>query len=243
MANALFIDIGSTTTDIVAIREHEVEYSGYTDEERLIEKELVYCGVVRTPIFAICKSALIKNLQVPIINEYFSNTADVYRLTEELAEYADLSDTLDGGNKDIKSSAIRLARMFANDAKPDEPGELDVWRKVAKQVRGAQLQMIKDASRHQCMKKDITLTMPIVGAGVGRFLIKDIAQQLGREYVDFETLFDLSTSNDGHSDGLRDDSDNGYSVGDCAPAAAVACLASSKGSSLNFSITSGSSHL
>jgi probable H4MPT-linked C1 transfer pathway protein len=228
VANALFIDIGSTTTDIVAIHEHQAVYSGFTDEERLVAKELVYCGVVRTPIFAICKSALIKSIQVPIINEYFSNTADVYRLTEELAEHADLSDTLDGRDKDIMASAVRLARMFANDAKQDE---LSVWRDVAKQIRNLQIQMIKDACRHQFMKKNVDLKTPIVGAGVGRFLIKDIAQQLGRDYIDFETLFDVKTSSDGPSDG--------YSVGDCAPAAAIACLASS----LESSSTLGSSHL
>ena len=235
VANALFVDIGSTTTDIVAIQDNQVVYSGYSDQERLISKELVYCGVVRTPIFAICNSALIKNLQVPIINEYFANTADVYRLTEELAKHADLNDTLDGRDKDKMASAVRLARMFANDAKPNELGELELWRNVAKQVRSAQIQMVKDACRHQCMKKNVSLTTPIIGAGVGRFLIKDIAQLLGREYIDFETLFEIETSNDGLSDGMGDglsdgmgdESSNGFSVGDCAPAAAVACLASS----------------
>ena len=167
--NALFIDVGSTTTDIVVIRENQVDYSGYTDAERLVAKELLYCGVVRTPIFAICKSALIKNLQIPVINEYFANTADVYRITEELAEHADLGQTLDGNHKDVSCSAIRLARMFANDAKQDELG---VWKNVAKQIRGAQLQLIKDTARYQCLKNNITLETPIIGAGVGRFLIK-----------------------------------------------------------------------
>lgn len=232
LSNALFVDIGSTTTDIVAIHEHQAVYSGFTDQERLVSKELVYCGVVRTPIFAICKSTLINNIQIPIINEYFSNMADVYRLTEDLAKHADLSDTLDGRDKDMAGSAVRLARMFANDAKQDE---LSVWREVAKQIRNVQIQMIKDACRHQCMKKNVNLKTPIVGAGVGRFLIKEIAKQLGREYIDFETLFDLGVSKDESSVGLSD----GYSVGDCAPAAAVACLASS----LKSSSSSGNCHL
>ena len=144
--NALFIDIGSTTTDIVEVRDHEVANNGYTDEQRLIEKELVYCGVVRTPVFAIIKAAQVKGQSIPIINEYFANTADVYRLTRELPTYVDLGETLDGRNKDVASSATRLARMFANDAKQDER---DTWHEVASQVRNAQVQMIKDACRHQ----------------------------------------------------------------------------------------------
>ena len=208
--NALFIDIGSTTTDIVEVRDHKAVYAGYTDEQRLIARELVYCGVVRTPIFSISKSALVKEQQIPVINEYFANTADVYRLTNELSAYADLSDTLDGRAKDIPSSAARLARMFANDAKEEE---LEVWQKVAKQIRAAQVQIIKDACRHQFMKKNVSLATPIVGAGVGRFLVRDLAQQLGREFIDFEEFFDLSELS------------SEFGVGDCAPAASVACLA------------------
>jgi len=210
LSNALFIDIGSTTTDIVEIRDHKAAHIGYTDEQRLIAKELVYCGVVRTPVFAIIKSAQIKGQQIPVINEYFSNAADVYRLTEELPEYADLGETSDGRNKDAISSAMRLARMFANDAKQSE---LDTWREVARQIRSAQLQLIKDACRHQLMKKNLSLNTPIIAAGVGRFLVKDLASQLGRDYIDFDELFEARS----HS--------NGFSIGDCAPAASVACLA------------------
>lgn len=208
--NALFIDIGSTTTDIVEVRDHKVSYSGYTDEQRLIARELVYCGVVRTPIFAICKSAQVKGQQIPVINEYFANTADVYRLTDELAAHADLSETLDGCDKDVLGSAVRLARMFANDFKQ---GEIDVWKDVAKQIRTFQVQVIKDACRHQFMRKNVPLSTPIVGAGVGRFLVRDLAQQLGREYIDFEQLFETDSLN------------SEFGVGDCAPAASVACLA------------------
>lgn len=208
--DALFVDIGSTTTDIVNIHDYKANYLGYTDAERLVAKELVYCGVVRTPVFAICKSAQVNGQQIPVINEYFANSADVYRLTNELASYADLSDTLDGRDKSIANSAARLARMFANDAKRDE---LNVWRMVAKQIRDVQLQTIKDACRYQCMKKNVSLEMPIIGAGIGRFLVKDIAQHLGREYIDFETLFDIEVLG------------SGFGVGDCAPAASVACLA------------------
>lgn len=212
--NAYFIDIGSTTTDIIGIRGQKVSYSGYSDEQRLIAKELVYCGVVRTPIFALCNSAQVNDKTIPVINEYFANTADVYRLTGELAAYADQSDTLDGRSKDEISSAKRIARMFANDFRKEE---LDVWKKVAKQIRTLQVQMIKDACRHQFMKKNVSLAIPIVGAGVGRFLIKDLAQQLGRKYIDFEELFAPS------SIGSSINSD--FGIADCAPAASVACLA------------------
>ena len=210
MPHAFFIDIGSTTTDIISICDNQVIYDGYSDAQRLVARELVYCGVVRTPIFALCNSAMVKGQNIPIINEYFSDAADVYRITEELPDYADLNETLDGRAKDFMSSARRLARMFAYDAKPDEH---EIWRAVAIQVRTKQIQMIKDACRYQLMKKAISLSTPIVGAGVGRFLIKSLATELGRKYVDFETLFKINSNS------------TSFKISDCAPAAAVAYLA------------------
>ena len=208
--NALFIDVGSTTTDIVCINNRKLVYSGYNDEQRLIAKELVYCGVVRTPIFALCRQALVRGQQIPIMSEYFANMADVYRITGELQDYADLGDTLDGRGKDQFSSIKRLARMFANDASHDE---IEIWQQTALQIRTMQLQMIKDACRHQLMKNKVPLSTPVVGAGVGRFLAKDIAQELGKEYIDYNCLFNV------------DDKIVGFGVADCAPAASLVCLA------------------
>src|SRR5262249_32266245 len=46
---ALFIDIGSTTPDIVPLRNGQMDGVGYTDDERLASEELVYTGATRTP--------------------------------------------------------------------------------------------------------------------------------------------------------------------------------------------------
>ncbi len=207
--NALFIDVGSTTSDIVRITDHRAVYEGYNDAQRLYAQELVYCGVVRTPVFALCRSAPIDDKFIPIMNECFSNTADVYRLTRELPGYADLGDTLDGRDKDVNSSATRLARMFGYDAYIEE---MATWKHVAEYVREQQLQMIINACRKQLTKFSQPQNIPIVGAGVGRFLIREIAQRFNRKYIDFENLCKYENS---HSE---------FNVGDCAPAAAVACL-------------------
>ncbi len=51
-AGGLLIDIGSTTTDIVALGHGRAHPLGRTDTERLGAGELVYAGVRRTPICA-----------------------------------------------------------------------------------------------------------------------------------------------------------------------------------------------
>src|SRR5213078_1596475 len=50
--NALFIDMGSTTTDIVPVAGGKIAARGYTDAERLAAGELVYTGLVRGFVMA-----------------------------------------------------------------------------------------------------------------------------------------------------------------------------------------------
>src|SRR5205807_39982 len=50
---ALLIDIGSTTTDIVPLRDGCPVPVGRTDRDRLRSGELVYTGVRRTPVCAV----------------------------------------------------------------------------------------------------------------------------------------------------------------------------------------------
>jgi len=49
----LLIDIGSTTTDIIALDGGQVMHQGSTDAARMRSGELVYTGVVRTPLMAL----------------------------------------------------------------------------------------------------------------------------------------------------------------------------------------------
>ena len=209
LKDALVIDIGSTTTDIISIRDHRVVNEGYTDSERLHARELVYCGVVRTPVFALCSAAQVGDRLIPPMNEYFANSADLYRLTGELPAYADTYGTPDGGGKDVISSAIRLARIFGCDATMEQ---LDAWRAVAAYVREQQVQVILDACRKQILRAGLSLDAPVAGAGVGRFLVRVMSQRLNRRYVDAADLFEHKYVKDG------------VSVGDCFPAASLACL-------------------
>src|SRR5437867_8826588 len=52
----LLIDVGSTTTDIVPLRDGNPVPRGRTDVERLGCGELVYSGVRRTPVFALVRT-------------------------------------------------------------------------------------------------------------------------------------------------------------------------------------------
>ena len=51
--NCILVYIGSTTTDIIPIKNKEIISKGVSDYQRLKSNELVYLGVLRTPIQAV----------------------------------------------------------------------------------------------------------------------------------------------------------------------------------------------
>jgi hypothetical protein len=65
-----------------------------------------------------------------------------------------------------------------------------------------------DKSRRQC---ELHANAPIVGAGIGAGLLREVSRRLSRDYVDFATLIDVSPN-------LRS------TVSSVAPAVSVAIL-------------------
>ncbi len=204
----LFIDIGSTTTDIAPFAEGRLRAVGYRDHERLQHGELVYTGVVRTPVMALARSVPFAGSANPLMAEHFATTADVYRVLNLLPEQADTAPTADGGARTPAASAVRLARMLGRDA---EWEPFDAWAGVARHLRDAQRRVLEAACRRLLADRLHGLRATLVGAGVGRFLVRELADVLGLPYVDFNTFFRVQ--------GIHR-----FTAADCAPAAAVAGL-------------------
>ena len=61
----LVVDIGSTTTDLIVVRHGAVEAQGDDDGSRLVAGELVYSGVVRTPVMALAPRVPFAGAWVP----------------------------------------------------------------------------------------------------------------------------------------------------------------------------------
>src|SRR5205085_469250 len=84
--DALFIDVGSTTTDIIPIAGGEVAAAGRTDPARLRSGELVYTGCLRTPVCAIVRSVPQSGGRTRVASERFAIAADVYRWLGSIAD-------------------------------------------------------------------------------------------------------------------------------------------------------------
>jgi probable H4MPT-linked C1 transfer pathway protein len=213
LPEALFVDIGSTTTDLIPVRGGEVRARAENDAGRLVSGELVYTGVVRTPVMALAREAPFGGHLVPLMAELFATTADVHRLCGRLPVGSDLHPTADGGEKTEAGSARRLARMIGRDA---ETEPLEAWRSLARWLAEAQLRRIEDACALLLSREGLAPDAPVVSAGVGRFLAVLLAGRLGRASLDFAALL----PDPGPEPGL---------VSDCAPAVAVARLSQARG--------------
>ena len=211
IGTGLFVDIGSTTTDILLLQAGQVLAQGYSDYQRLVSQELIYTGIVRSAVMAVAHTAIDQGQQIGVMAEYFATMADVYRVTGELNEHHDQTDTADGAEKSILASARRLSRMIGSDF---TIAELPRWQAFAGNIRAQQLQKIKQACEYRFEKSGVAidLTLPWVGAGIGRFLVKDMAKQMGVPYCDFSDLCPQSHL------------PLALTPADCAPAVAVAYL-------------------
>ncbi len=207
--DALLIDIGTTTSDIVPVKDGRVAARGLTDAERLTEGELVYCGVVRTPVMAIAQSAPFRGRPQRIAAERFATMADVFRLTGELPADADPYPAADNRGKSQAESAARLARMLGRDA---NEAALTDWIFLAHYFADCELANLEKAARTAVEREALPAKAPVVGAGCGRFLAEHLASRLNRPYIDFADLIETAP-------------DTRELAAICAPAVSVALLA------------------
>ena len=210
-ASALFVDMGSTTTDIIPISDGRIVARGYTDAQRLAAGELVYTGLVRGFVMATAARAPIGGAWTPLINENFATMADVHRILGTLSEGADKMATADGREKTVAASRARLARMVGADAADIADPAL---RALAQWFAEAQLRAIVDAAMLVVSAAAVPADAPLVGAGIGTAVIAEVARRLGHPYVAFDSL--IEGAPDARAAAVH-----------CAPAAALALLAPS----------------
>jgi len=209
---ALLVDIGSTTTDIIPIVDGQPRPQGRGDADRLTSGELVYLGVVRTPLCALARQITFGTRHHNVMNEFFATTADVFRLTGELDPGHDQQPAADGGEKTLAASCRRLARMIGMDTRDAEPG---AWLEFATRWRDEMLDEIAIHLARVAHAADVPTEAPLVGAGSGLFLARELAARSGRPFVPFHTLASLATA---AAPGAGPWADT------CAPSVAVALL-------------------
>jgi len=209
LREALLVDIGSTTTDVVPVASGKVRAEGRSDSQRLVLDELVYTGIVRTPVMALATEIEFQGERQGMMAELFATMADAYRVARLLPEGADDFPAADNAGKTVRDSARRLARMLGRDV---QSAPLAEWRRFANRLIEIQTGRIEQACTRGIERAKLGARAPLVAAGSGRFLVNTLARRLKRPCFDFADLV-------GAARGAR------HSAGICAPAVAVAFLA------------------
>ena len=205
--HALFVDMGSTTTDLLIIKNARLRNSAYSDFERLRSGELIYTGVVRSCVNTISNRMPYHEDLIPLMAENFANMADVYRILEKLPTHADQGETCDGRDKGKQSSMARLARMIGLDYQSLDDNQ---WQQAAEYFAQQQKAMLAKQIKQFLTQHNAIKT--IVAAGVGRFLIKEVATEIGVDYQEFiDVVLDESITFNSNAT-------------DCAPAVALTLI-------------------
>lgn len=185
--HGLLIDIGSTTTDIIPFSASKPVNQGFTDAERMRLSELVYTGVVRTPVMAVTQSVKFCGQEYWVAAEHFATTSDIYRVTGELAASNDMATTADGADKSVGASMRRLARMIGHDK--EDAADAD-WTEFAHALRECHLKQLAKAINTVLNHAHIAPSTPFVGAGSGSFLVKVLAERFGSPYIQIDTVIE-----------------------------------------------------
>jgi probable H4MPT-linked C1 transfer pathway protein len=198
--DALLIDVGSTTTDLVPIAAGRVAATGHNDLERLLAGELVYSGVLRTNLATIAPRVPVRGDRCPVSSECFAISADVHLVLGHLAQEAYDCPTPDGRPATLAFARERIARLVCADVEQLDEGEVDA---IAAYLGGEQLRRLEDAARR--VQRQLPPDAPVVAVGAGAFLGREVAARLERTVADPPTPW-------------------GATAGEVAPAAALAAL-------------------
>jgi probable H4MPT-linked C1 transfer pathway protein len=210
LPNALLVDMGSTTTDIIPIRDSKIAARGLTDGDRLATGELVYTGLTRTDVSTVAQRGKLAGRSQRLAAGGFANMADVRRILGTLPDDVDQHATADGRGKSLEESVARFARVFGRDA---ANASLDEWKAAARDVAAQPMREMSSAINEVIATAALPKSVRIVAAGVGAKEIAVLAQYLDRDSVLFGDL--ANATDDCRTWATR-----------CAPAAALALLAS-----------------
>lgn len=197
---AILMDMGSTSCDIIPLNGDEVLAKGTTDTTRIQHHELVYTGAFRTPVCAVIQPIEFRGAEVTLAQEIFATMADVYLILGDLPADENETETADGRPLTIENSFRRLARAVCADLDEITTEELE---QLAGQIAQAQRSLIQHAWKQVAQNKT---PEAIIYSGFGHFVVSGLASgETGSRSIELacELGADLCTA---------------------APAFAVACL-------------------
>ena len=174
--NCIFIDTGSTTTDIIPIKDGSECAVGKSDFDRSATGELVYTGTLRTNLASFLDKVELNGKQYRVASELFAQTADVYMVLDLITGEDYICDTFDGEGKSKIDCARRIARVVCADL---EMLSMEDIVEMSKVIHQKQIEQIADGLKQVVETQKLDL---IVTTGLGKDILdKPAAELLGLE--------------------------------------------------------------
>ena len=174
LPDAILVDCGGTTTDLIPIAGGAVVARGRTDVTRLLAGELVYTGALRTNVAAVLSHVPVGGRPCPVSSELFAIAADAHLLRGSLTHEQCTCTFPDGRGASAAEVRARLARVVCADPEELADGDLE---SIAAAVEEAQVAAIAAALRR--VAADVAPGSQVVAVGVGAFLARAAATRCG----------------------------------------------------------------
>lgn len=181
--NCIFIDTGSTTTDIIPIKDGVECAIGKSDFDRSATGELVYTGTLRTNLASFLDNVELNGKKYRVASELFAQTADVYMLLDLITEDDYVCDTFDGEGKSKIECARRIARVVCADL---EMLSMEEIIEMSRFIHQKQVEQIADGLKQVVETQNLDL---IVTTGLGKDILdKKAAELLGLEVKSMDDI-------------------------------------------------------
>jgi len=169
--NSILIDTGSTTTDIIPIKNGVECASGRSDLERLKTGELVYSGTLRTNVVALVEKVPLNGTMTRVASELFAVTGDVHMVLGNITEAEYSSDTMDGAGKTVMECMRRISRVVCGDL--DSLTRYDI-ENIAEYIYYEQVRKISEALLEVSYRTDLD---HVITTGLGMDIIGSKASE------------------------------------------------------------------
>lgn len=170
----VLMDIGTTSTDLIPIVNGKAVADGHTDPERLLSRELVYTGALRTPAEAVARRVPLWGGEAALSAEGFALIGDAHLWLGRLSPADYTCPTPDSRPATREFAGERLARIVCADRDMLDDSAIDA---IAAALAAAQVRTIGEALRHLCrLRPEITTA---VVTGLGDFIAAEAARAAG----------------------------------------------------------------
>jgi probable H4MPT-linked C1 transfer pathway protein len=174
ISDAILVDAGTTTTDIIPIVAGRVAAFGRTDPERLLSGELLYLGAVRTPVEAIVQRVPLHDGLAGVSAEAFALAGDIHVWRGDLPPEGYTAPTPDSRPTTREFAGERIARVVCADRELLDDSDID---RIAAFVADAMIARIA-ASITRVRDRHPHLATAVI-AGHGAFLARAAARRAG----------------------------------------------------------------